>query len=460
MKISGRDFETTKAFPSILNHDYNDPKLDPETAELKELRDELLLTGHSQRFAAAKESVEVGESGLLSNANAYMGILLHSTERFKREMTVTAQYKAELAKLKKEGKTITPELRKTVAQEAVRDSLMLNGGSSSLTKPGYTQHPIWSVVGMYKQYASLQYYLQGRLLSTMLRDVDPNDANAQKLKRAAWSQWLTMSAMSAALSGVRGMPLMGVVFAVYNAFADDEEDDAETLLRKTIGTGATEGVFASALNMNIGPRIEYTNMLIRDTTLPDGASIWDWGVAMFGGPTFGSINRVVRGIELIQEGRLDRGVESMMPVALSNMFKTGRFATEGALTLRGDPVTEDVNAGALMSQFLGFAPADYARSMGFTTRQNRYEDSIMDKRNRLYERIYTAYRTSDSAGYLTALEDIIEFNRAYPLKPIKSSDLKQSVDTRDRNTAKMRMGSLPGAGFEGRWEEEADAWGF
>ena len=410
--------------------------------------------GHSQRFSTLRETVEVGEQSKLSTANAYMGAMMHVAERFKREVTTVAQYKAELDKRRKGGQTITAAVRKEVAEQAVKDSLMLNGGSSSLTKPGYTQSPVWSIVGMYKQYASLQYYLQFRLLNDMFRNEDPN------VRSAARTQWLTMMATSAAFAGVRGLPLMGVLFAVHDMFSDDEEDDAETKMRKILGTGPTEGLLASALNMNVGPRIEYTNMLWRDTQLPDSASVWDYGIAAFGGPTFGSINRIARGVSLIQDGHIERGIESILPTALANTMKSTRFAREGANTLRGDPVIEDFNAGALLSQFMGFAPADYARAMDFTTRQSRHERAVNKKRNKLYERAYVAYRTGDTAGYLRAMEDMIAFNEEHPNRAIKASDLRQSIKTRDRNTQMMRMGRLPGRGFEGRWEDEAEAWGF
>jgi hypothetical protein len=454
LRIEGRDFEKTKAFPSILNHDYTDPKLPKEILAFKELNDELRRTGHSQRFSTLREAVEVGESRTLSFMSAHMGVLMHSAERFKREITVVAQYTAELDSLRAKGESITEAVRNRVAQETVRDSLMLNGGSSALTKPGYTQSPGWSIIGMYKQYGSLQYYLQARILSNMTGDVSPD------IKRAAWSQWLMMSAMSAAFSGVRGVPLMGVVFALYNTYADDDEDDAETVMRKIIGSNATEGLFGSVLNMNIGPRIEYTNMLVRDSELPGGGSIWDTGIAMFGGPTAGSINRVARGVTHIQDGNIDRGVESLMPVALANVAKSFRFGSEGALTTRGDPVIEEVTPGALLSQFMGFSPADYSQKMAFTTRQKKFERAVNTRRDRLYDRMYLSYRTGDNAGYLSTMEDIVKFNERYPNRAITNKGIRESIRTRDRNTEKMRGGSLPGSGFEGRWESEAEAWGF
>jgi hypothetical protein len=420
----------------------------------KELAQELLRTGHSQRFSTLQESIEFGESGGLSKVNAWMGAMMHTSERLKREITVKAQYDAELAVREKKGESITSAVRKSVAEEAVRDSLMLNGGSSSLTKPGFTQGEKASIIGMYKQYATLQYYLQYRILNSMFFD------QSSDVRKAAGLQWLMISATSAALAGARGIPLMGVVFGFYNMFAGPDEDDAETVMRKALGAELTEGLFASALNMNIGPRIEYTSMLIRETELPDTGSVYDKAVVMFGGPTFGSINRIVRGVDLIQDGHLERGVESLMPVAMANVFKSLRFGREGALTLRGDPVVDDMSPSALISQFMGFAPADFARATEFTTRQKRYENTVNTRRNRLYDRVYMAYRTNDVAGYVEALRDIAEFNSKYPERAIDGSALQQSVRTRDRNTEKMRMGRLPGTGFEGRWESEADDWGF
>jgi hypothetical protein len=244
-------------------------------------------------------------------------------------------------------------------------------------------------------------------------------------------------------------------------FGDDDEDNSfEGFLRSSLDPLLVEGVPNVLLNANVGSRMELSNLLIRDTNLPDDANLAEIVAAHFGGPAFGSIDRAIRGYNLIQEGQVQRGVENMLPVALSNILKGGRFANEGAIeTLRGDETVPVSYAGSL-AQALGFAPADYARAMEFTTTQSRIDKRMQKKRSDLYEAIYAAHRMNDATTMARTMQAIIEFNRNYPNFRIESKDIRQSIKTRDRNTQNMIMGALPAARRQQDWIESADDWGF
>jgi hypothetical protein len=272
-------------------------------------------------------------------------------------------------------------------------------------------------------------------------------------------------ATSAALVGVKGMPMMGAVaglWAMYGAlFGEEDEDNSlENLMRLNLDPIIVEGVPNLLFNANVAGRMEMTNLLIRDSNLPNDATLADIVAAHFGGPTYGSLSRAYRGAGLIADGEIQRGVESMLPASFANLFKSGRFLTEGAIeTMRGDSVV-DVNPFGALAQGLGFAPADYARAMEFNIGRSNAERRIAEKRTGLYEAVYTAYRVGDTGGVAQAMQAIIEFNQRYPEHAITSQSLKQSISGRDRNTQQMVMGRLPAERTRGVTLETAEDWGF
>jgi len=133
------------------------------------------------------------------------------------------------------------------------------------------------------------------------------------------------------------------LWAIYGAlFGEEDEDNSlDNFLRTHLDPILVEGVPNILTNANVAGRMEMTNLLIRDSNLPNDATLADIVAAHFGGPAYGSVSRAYRGAGLIAEGEIQRGVESMLPASFSNVFKSARFLTEGAVeTMRGDVVTE------------------------------------------------------------------------------------------------------------------------
>jgi hypothetical protein len=259
--------------------------------------------------------------------------------------------------------------------------------------------------------------------------------------------------------------MMGAVaglWAMFGAIYGDEDEDnsLDNFLRTHLNPIVVEGVPNILLNANVSSRMELTNLLIRDSNLPNDATLADVIAAHFGGPAYGSASRAVRGAELISQGEIQRGIESMLPASFSSVFKSFRFITKGAIeTMRGDVVTE-VNAFGAVAQALGFSPADYARAMDFNVNQSNAERRIRTTRTGLLEAVYTSYRVGDTGGVAKAMEKIVEFNKRYPEWAITTEGIKQSVRTRDRNTQQMIMGRLPATQMREASIERAEDWGF
>jgi hypothetical protein len=451
-----RDMVRRKTSPSMLNIDFNDPVQAKKYGYLKPLVDKVRESGHSERYSELSESAEFGESNLLSKWSARMGFMMNASERFKREIGIKAAYDLELSTF---GANPTPEQMAAAAQKAMETSLLLNGGSTAVTGARFQQNDIFRIAFMYRRFAALQLYLQ----SKTAYDSTLND-NAD-VRRAARKFARYTMLTSAAFVGVKGMPMMGAVAGLWAMFGavfgeEDEDNSLDNFLRTNLDPILVEGIPNILFNANVAGRMEMTNLLIRDSNLPNDATLADGIAAHFGGPTYGSINRAIKGAGLIAEGEIQRGVENMLPVSISNIFKSGRFLAEGAIETLRDDVVVEVNPFGALAQALGFAPADYARAMDFNIGQSNAERRISDRRTGLYEAVYTAYRVGDTDGVAQAMQAIIEFNQRYPEFAITSQGLRQSISGRDRNTQDMVMGRLPSARTRGVTLETAEDWGF
>jgi hypothetical protein len=453
-----RDMVRRKTLPSILNIDFNDPAQKKKYAYLKPLADKVRESGHSERYSELAESAEFGESNPLSKWSARMGFMMNASERFKREIGLKTAYDLELDKVAPKGNP-TPEQMEAAAQKAMDMSLLLNGGSTAVTGARFQQQDIARIAFMYRRFAALQMYLQTKTAYDATMN-DNDDVKKAARKFAAYTM-----VTSAAMVGVKGMPMMGAVaglWAMYGAlFGEEDEDNSlNNFLRTNLDPVLVEGVPNVLSNANVAGRMEMTNLLIRDSNLPNDATLADIVAAHFGGPAAGSISRIYRGVGLVADGEIQRGVESILPASFSNVFKSFRFLKEGAVETQRDDVVTEVNPFGALSQALGFAPADYARAMEFNVGDSNAERRIKTKRTGLYEAVYVAYRVGDTGGVAQAMEKIREFNKRYPEWAITSTGLRQSISGRDDNTQKMIRGRLPDERMRGNTIERSEDWGF
>ena len=138
--------------------------------------------------------------------------------------------------------------------------------------------------------------------------------------------------------------------------------------------------------------------------------------------------------ELLKDGEYRRGIEGLIPSGLSAPLKSIRYATEGATTLRGDPIVEDMSMRSLMGQFFGFAPAGYTKQLEINARDKRVDRTINEKRTRLLRERYVAYRVGDFEGVRDVDQEINEFNQRNP-------EVKITGDTKARSLRQHRITS-------------------
>ena len=243
-----------------------------------------------------------------------------------------------------------------------------------------------------------------------------------------------------------GMPMMGAIGAMYNLFADDDEDDFETMLRQYTGEGIYGGLANEILGVDLANRIALNSLLYRAPIIDkDQSALWTL-IEQLGGPVIGVGLSVERGIGDVYEGEVYRGIESMVPAAVRNGMKSFRFATEGATTRRNDPITEDINPYNVAMQLLGFAPQAYIQQLEANKNARRRADTVNSRKTKLLRRRNMAIREGNMDELQEVERLIVEYNAGLPQdadtskKRITDKTKDNSLRTFGRTTSNMRGG--------------------
>jgi hypothetical protein len=270
-------------------------------------------------------------------------------------------------------------------------------------------------------------------------------ADHAPVRQAAMRQIAGIYGTSALFAGIQGVPMFGVVAMIYNAFAEDDEDDLETATRKYLGELPYKGLLNYVTNVEIASRTGLSDLIIRDSGKQDSQTIALTMMEMLGGPVFGVASRVERGLDMIRDGNIVRGIENILPSAISNFFvKAPRYLAQGTTTLRGDPITGEVNAWNVAAQAFGFAPADYTRQLEINNRQKGIDKSVNQEETKLKRQYYAATRMGDSQGRKEARDKLLELGAKHPSLEINAGTigdvLDRSIEAQKRVTDRMRNG--------------------
>jgi hypothetical protein len=421
---------TTRSMPSIDNIDF---KKHPELAYLETLVNEASRMGKLNR-SMTQDILEFDEKDTLMNkVNAASGWVFHQGERMNRQVSLIAAYELNLKALKKAGKT-GKAAEVEAAQKALYDVELTNGGTFAEAAPSIAQNPIGKIIFMYKNYGVSMYYMLFKGTRDALAAQDP------EVRKAAKKQIAGIYASAALMAGARGLPMFGVAAMIYNMFADDDEDDFDTAARKWMGETLYGGLLNAVSGLEIGGRIGLSDLLFRDTTVKDQESAILSFMEQVGGPVFGVVSRMERGLSLIGDGYVARGVEQMLPSAMGNALKSIRYSTEGTQTLRGDPITGEVGPWNVAAQAFGFAPAEYIRQMEENSAAKKLDKAISTEKTKLLRRYYMAMRQGDGDELSDVTEAMQDYNDRHPGNAITGDTIKRSMTQHMKTSATMYHG--------------------
>jgi hypothetical protein len=419
---------------SLDNYDFSKPDLPEEIAELKELSDAARESGLLARSMASDVLDMENQRSVLSRINNITGFTFHHGERMNRQISLISAYLLELGRLKKEGGVVDSDARTAAAREAIRLTELTNGGASASSAPLIAKNSLGKVMLMYKRYGLSMYYM---LLKTAREAAKSEDKDVRK---AAMRQIAGIYTMAGVMAGVQGLPMAGMLFAVYNLFKDDDEDDAETAARKYLGEGVYNGAVNYFTGLGVAGRIGLTDLLIQDTGYKDEENAMLSFMKLMGGPVFGVGDRIARGVKLIHQGDVEKGLEQVLPAGISNGLKSFRYAGEGARTLRGDPILEDISAWNVGAQFFGFAPAEYLRQIEENAVLKGKERAVVKEKTELLRKYYISSRLGDGPAANELMQQIVDFIQRHPTIAIRPETIQRSMRQHMNTSAMMYHG--------------------
>ena len=368
--------------------------------------------------------------------------MFHHAERMNREITAVAAYDLEMGKLNKDpkySKLSEAEKQTKAIDKALALVEYAHGAGSTLSGPSLGQSDIGKVLMVFKRFAFSMYYM---LFDTMIRSLPTKGATGEQLEaiKAARRQLVGIYGMSAIFAGAKGVPLYWVAELAYNMFQGDDDDDFDTVMREYLGDFYFKGPVNYFTNLSIADRVGWTDLIWREQKGDSsGASAVAQFIETIGGAPVSVINSILRGKDLIAEGQWERGIEAVLPIGLRNILKGGRYAVEGANTLRGD-VVGDVNGYNAAMQILGFAPADLMKQYEENAYKTEKSKAIKAIEKNALKKYYAAMREGDADGMMEAREKLFELGAKYPEMGINESTITKSVKARERISREMYNG--------------------
>ena len=409
--------------PSLSNIDFTDPNLSPEMKKYEILKNLMEARGQSNISTTSENlDMENPANTAWTATNAYMGWMFHQGERFNRQVTAMTSYDLELAKRAKKG-ALTEQDYREAAEIALEDTELTNSGAMAETAPRIAQSDMGNWMMMYKRFGISMYYLQFKMAKQALRGAKGSDERKQAIQ-----QIVGLFASSALFAGIQGVPLYGAVaFIANHVFLDDEDEDFDSIAASFFGEGLYSGAINALLNVDVAPRIGMTNLVYRSLPNRPDEELAMQVLEIIGGPVYGTIDRMIQGAGMIGEGEVTRGLERMLPSAISNGMKALRYGTEGATTMRGDPILEDINAWNVFAQLLGLAPAGYTKQLEINARDKGLERRLNAKRTDMMREYYMAMKEGDTDTASELIQEMVEFSQRNPMAAISGDTLSRSM---------------------------------
>ncbi|MES2347020.1 MAG: PLxRFG domain-containing protein [Pseudomonadota bacterium] len=383
-----------------------------------------------------------------------MSHLFHKSEVMNREAAGLAGYRLAI----QDGMSHDEAVKH--AADTIFDT---HGDYSNVNRARWMQSNGAKVILAFRQYSQLMTYNLWRAAHQSLKGETP------EVRRAAMTQLVGTLGMTAFFSGAMGLPLMSVAMGTANAanslFGDKNEPwDAETAFKNFLTqhfgvTGAriiAEGPVNQAIGGDIASRVKLNDMWFRgpDREL-EGKGLADYWLEQIAGPVGQmAIMNPMRGISLMQQGHVERGLETMMPDVIKDNMRAIRYGIQGATNLRGNELVKDVTPYELAMQAAGLTPTRIAEQYDVNNAMQNYQQAITDRRKVLMDAAAIAYTAHDPEAVRTANQNIGEFNQANPELPITGNQIRRSLQARAKFDARSENGIVLNKKLAARVKQE------
>ncbi|HEY6612774.1 MAG TPA: PLxRFG domain-containing protein [Pseudomonas sp.] len=378
----------------------------------------------------AHDLAGVGETGVeyspvRHKVMGYISWMFHSAERYNREVTAMAAYRMARAAGMDQAAAIN---------EAAELTWTIHFDYSSGNRARYMQSDTAKVLLVFRQF---QVNMLSRLVSDMRTAMK---GETPEVKAEAKRRLAGIFGMFALFAGAMGIPGMSALLLLLNGLDDDDDPwTAEDKIRRAVteALGADlaavffHGVPGTLTGVSLTERIGMGSLWFRDPNRElEGKDAYLYWMEQVLGAAPAMVANAFVGASMAGEGQVMRGIEAASPKAIRDLLKAGRYAGEGAQTMSGDMLVDDVGGWGILAQALGFTPAHLTEQYEHNNALKTAEQKILTERRSLMNRHALAARTGDDDMRLETRGRIDEFNRRYPKVAITGKTLALSMRAR------------------------------
>ena len=382
--------------------------------------------------------------------------LFSSAERISREISFMMTFELEYAKTKNFDASV---------QKAVEITNDLLGRYDNMNRPRILRNTLGKTIGQFKMYAVYMTSWFVRNAYTMFRH-----ALTTQESREAMHRLTGVLAMGGMFHGLVGMPLYSTICStidiVLDQFGDEDEkryrrrrnpltaDNSNLRFRyewlpqnfghiEITGLDGREhrlsdvlekGAISALTDVNIGSRTSFDNMWWRaPRTGRNFVETTQNFIIDNMGPGVSTGVNMVGAFDDFSNGKIERGLEKLVPALFRGSLVAGRLASEGAETKSGAVILKpsEISDLNLIAQVLGFAPTRLARIQEKNFEVQKEITEATTERTKLLKRLdETIYDSSrDPEKIKNILIQIRQHNQRYPAKGlvIESDTIERSI---------------------------------
>ena len=361
-----------------------------------------------------------------------LSIPFAATEKYNRGVTAIAAY--DLAR----NSGMNEEKAVRYALDTVKN---VHTSGLAVTGPKWMQTPMGRLFFTFKSFVWNSAYVMARAFHQSFK------GETREVREAAQRQLLATYGMATVFTGIKGMPFYGAVSVlaqmINSLFGDEEEPfDFDEFLRGIFGEFFYKGAFNYATNLEVANRAGIaTDLLFRDD--PRGVAEHGYVLSamqqMFGPAGTIAVN-TGNAVKMMQDGHTLRAIETVAPSFVRNISKGMRYFAEGATTLKGDPVMEDISAYNSLMQGIGFTPADLSSQYERVQAAKGYEREVLARRTKLLQMYDMGHTAGDFDLMSETTEKIQAFNEAHANYKITPDTIRRSIKAREAAEKEMVNG--------------------
>jgi len=373
--------------------------------------------------------------GMRKTVMNLVSFLFHHTEQANRNVTFMAAYRL----ARKRGLD---------HEAALYDAADLNDRShydySASNRPPVMQQNFWKVLLLFKNYGVHSTYQIARAFKDGFR---AQEGLSPEKRAEARRKFTGIMMMTAVLGGVSSLPLAFLVEKILNmAFGDEDEpyDAGNEFKMYLIEQGWSVAQVNALLNGGwdqltggtMSSRISLSYLgLGREAYAPlEGRDLQHHIMEEVAGPVPSIFLSPLVGMQDIKEGRIERGIEKMVPKVVRDMMRAVRYNAEGAKTYSDEPLLlpEQFTNYDLFLQAMGMTPNKLMLRYEQNRELKNMNTRLTNRRNLLQDKAWMAIQYGDAADKAEAQAATLKWNMAHPNWIIGWDELKASAMSRRR----------------------------